>query len=348
MGRSGATMYKLSCCGRALRQKYGCLHRPTLNEVHTYHDLSSTDKSPTSRNPPPRLSRHHLWGGFRKHHGDRVLARKVNHCTTHTPQYEKYLQYLQVRIANIDSSIYLPFAFYCDSFFICHSSFLYYYYSIVHILSTTSHVFLTSRCVVGDATGSLCSSFVYMSVHPRDPDFQTRDSPYGNSLAQPEPLPLFPTQDAPFQSLAQSKKQYLEAPVHAPFRPLSPDSFSNLSIDEYQTLHNESSKHYPSSISSTWRGKVKTFWTRNLGLFYMLLAQIFGTGMNVATRILEVEGNHGKGFHPFQVALPLVSILSHIINLTRCSLREWPSLSSWHRRTCGIPRLLISHSVCQR
>jgi drug/metabolite transporter (DMT)-like permease len=33
----------------------------------------------------------------------------------------------------------------------------------------------------------------------------------------------------------------------------------------------------------------------------MLLAQLFGTAMNVATRLLEVSANHGKGMHPLQI-----------------------------------------------
>jgi drug/metabolite transporter (DMT)-like permease len=33
----------------------------------------------------------------------------------------------------------------------------------------------------------------------------------------------------------------------------------------------------------------------------MLLAQLFGTAMNVATRLLEVSANHGRGMHPLQI-----------------------------------------------
>ena len=35
----------------------------------------------------------------------------------------------------------------------------------------------------------------------------------------------------------------------------------------------------------------------------MLLAQVFGVMMNVTTRLLEIEGNKGKGLHPFQVRI---------------------------------------------
>jgi len=44
-----------------------------------------------------------------------------------------------------------------------------------------------------------------------------------------------------------------------------------------------------------------SLYERNKGVFYVLLAQVFGVLMNVTTRILEVKGNNGQGMHPFQV-----------------------------------------------
>jgi hypothetical protein len=43
----------------------------------------------------------------------------------------------------------------------------------------------------------------------------------------------------------------------------------------------------------TLRGRLQTFWVKNKGLALVLIAQFFGTLMNVTTRILEIEGNHG-------------------------------------------------------
>jgi len=150
-----------------------------------------------------------------------------------------------------------------------------------------------------------------MSLHPRDPDVQYHDeSSHGLRLTGPKPLSLFPKDEASTLGPATAKKQYLEPPFRAPSRPLSPDSF--LSIEEYETLH-ESVKRYPAPTSTTWKGKFNTFLNRNMGMFYMLLAQIFGTGMNVTTRILEIEGNHGKGFHPFQVGQPPILVKSHLV-----------------------------------
>ena len=54
--------------------------------------------------------------------------------------------------------------------------------------------------------------------------------------------------------------------------------------------------------SPTWRDKVVRFWTKNKGLALVCLAQLFGVMMNVTTRLLEMNGKHGPGMHPFEVS----------------------------------------------
>jgi hypothetical protein len=49
----------------------------------------------------------------------------------------------------------------------------------------------------------------------------------------------------------------------------------------------------PAPRPQTWRGRSALFWTRNKGLAYVLFSQLFGTLMNVTTRMLEIEGNDG-------------------------------------------------------
>lgn len=44
----------------------------------------------------------------------------------------------------------------------------------------------------------------------------------------------------------------------------------------------------------TVRGKLQVSWIRNKGLVLVLCAQLFGTLMNVTTRLLEIEGNDGN------------------------------------------------------
>ena len=64
-------------------------------------------------------------------------------------------------------------------------------------------------------------------------------------------------------------------------------------------LHNASVSSR--SPSSTWKGKCQAFWTANKGLALVILSQLFGMMMNVTIRLLEMDGRHGPGMHPFQV-----------------------------------------------
>ncbi|KAK5148974.1 hypothetical protein LTR04_000245 [Oleoguttula sp. CCFEE 6159] len=132
-------------------------------------------------------------------------------------------------------------------------------------------------------------------------------------------------------------QDYLNIPRSGPIRPLSPDTFSNLSLDEYELIRpgRRLSQHsLPGSRQTsrarhgtqTWRGRVEAFWLRNKGLALMLLAQVFGTLMNVTTRLLEIEGNAGKGFHPFQILFVRMSITLVLASL-------W----MWYKKTPHFP-----------
>lgn len=86
-----------------------------------------------------------------------------------------------------------------------------------------------------------------------------------------------------------------------------------------------------SSRPPTWRAKtlkekLKEFWVGNLGLILVLVAQLFGTLMNVTTRMLEIEGNNGKGYHPFQILFARMGITAV------CS-----SLYMWRAKTKDFP-----------
>ena len=109
----------------------------------------------------------------------------------------------------------------------------------------------------------------------------------------------------------------LAGPIR-PIRPLSPDTLSNLSLEDYDAIRlvrRSQSTHEAEPLSQSpavpargIRGWLGRFWVRNKGLGYMLIAQVFGTLMNVTTRILEVEGNKGKGLHPFQILFARMGI----------------------------------------
>ncbi|KAK5110136.1 hypothetical protein LTR62_006270 [Meristemomyces frigidus] len=111
---------------------------------------------------------------------------------------------------------------------------------------------------------------------------------------------------------------FLTAPLTGPIRPLSPDTLSILSADEYEQIHPTVNSPYADNATdhlghaggetANWRIKLHAFYLRNKGLGYMLIAQIFGTLMNVTTRLLEIEGNNGKGMHPFQILFARMGI----------------------------------------
>lgn len=68
------------------------------------------------------------------------------------------------------------------------------------------------------------------------------------------------------------------------------------------------SSRSPHPPPKTLKEKAHAFWTGNLGLLLVLASQFFGTLMNVATRMLEVEGNGGRGYHPFQILFARMGI----------------------------------------
>jgi hypothetical protein len=156
------------------------------------------------------------------------------------------------------------------------------------------------------------------------------------------------TSSIPAKPSAKSDQEQLTVPFTGGIRASSPDTLSNISIDDLNNIRigripdylpvPASRRHASSSPAppKTLKGKAAVFWTRNKGLALVLLAQVFGTLMNVTTRLLEVEGNHGmfvilsvlhgrrlwltcvthcigKGLDPFQVirssfsSLPIIS-----------------------------------------
>lgn len=126
------------------------------------------------------------------------------------------------------------------------------------------------------------------------------------SLLPPASNGIVPTR-TPSPAQYVKAKDHLDIPLLVPSRAPSPGANSTLSTDEWHRLNGSGSK-WLSQKPKSWRLKLRAFWIRNLGLFYMLLAQVFGTIMVVTTRYLEVFGNNGKGFHPFQVLFVRMAI----------------------------------------
>lgn len=96
--------------------------------------------------------------------------------------------------------------------------------------------------------------------------------------------------------------------TRGPIRVPSPNPSPNpslLSIDNSDNIrYGHSPDYIPDQIDSrytlrspipprTLKGRVQALWYRNKGLFLVLISQLFGTLMNITTRLLEMEGNDG-------------------------------------------------------
>lgn len=91
----------------------------------------------------------------------------------------------------------------------------------------------------------------------------------------------------------------------------SPDAMSELSIDDTATYSRRRASLGQTHMPELSRGtptRLRAFWIHNKGIFMIIVSMMFGTFMNVATRLLEVEGNNGKGMHPFQILFARMSI----------------------------------------
>lgn len=110
---------------------------------------------------------------------------------------------------------------------------------------------------------------------------------------------------------AYPPKQHLEIP--SILRVPSPDGFLELSVnqDDIALEQNEEAGlplafAHQKTTSPPARGTLKSwlpaFFVNNKGPLFVALSQLFGALMNVTTRLLEMEGNNGKGMHPFQAS----------------------------------------------
>ncbi|RDL38111.1 Uncharacterized protein BP5553_05544 [Venustampulla echinocandica] len=93
---------------------------------------------------------------------------------------------------------------------------------------------------------------------------------------------------------------------------LDPEEFRRLSIGTASSINSQSrgASPYPASNDARTRPKgfknaCKHFWHRNQGPFLVAFSQFFGALMNVAARLLELEG---EGMHPLQVLFARMSL----------------------------------------
>ncbi|EXJ80009.1 hypothetical protein A1O3_08295 [Capronia epimyces CBS 606.96] len=142
-----------------------------------------------------------------------------------------------------------------------------------------------------------------------------------------DPDPTFAS--SPSSSKAAVTRQphtYLDVPSFRPSRPSRPSldsAYSELSELSFHTTELQSRhplSHGVSDIDGAPTGSVRSrivtslqsFYVTNYGAMLVMLAQLFGAGMNVSTRLLETTGHHGQPMHPFQILFVRQSITASL------------------------------------
>lgn len=126
----------------------------------------------------------------------------------------------------------------------------------------------------------------------------------------------------------------------------SGSDISELSFASTQIDHVENEgliRHVSASLAdfarpSTWREKVGELWFANYGAFLVLVSQLFGCTMNIATRLLETPGQHGPPMHPFQILFARQSIT---VLITTCYALWTKSVPHFPLGPPGRVRLLL-------
>ena len=111
---------------------------------------------------------------------------------------------------------------------------------------------------------------------------------------------------------------FLNVPVHSTFA-RSSDASSDLSLYSADNDNERSAERLLPALRGyrldsrsptpnvSWKAKGLQLWAKNKGLVLVILSQLFGVMMNVTTRLLEMDGKHGPGMHPFQILVARMS-----------------------------------------
>lgn len=182
-----------------------------------------------------------------------------------------------------------------------------------------------------------------------------------------KPLPALPNHEEPrVNAGAVSSKRYaksqvtstsLSVPAARRGRSQSPDTLSLLSADDFSELRRtlsiasavDDGNDWPAVSEKQahpgWRGKVHKSWVRNKGLALVLLAQVFGVGMNIGTRLLEnlgsEAGSSGGGMHPFQILFARMSITT----LLSCIYMWWTKTPDFPFGAKGVRAILVARGL---
>jgi hypothetical protein len=101
----------------------------------------------------------------------------------------------------------------------------------------------------------------------------------------------------------KSDQDTLSVSFSGAIRAPSPDP-SIISIDDLNNVRFGRNPDYvpdsrhaslsPAARPRSFKGRLASFWEANRGLALVMISQVFGTLMNVTTRLLEMEGNYGE------------------------------------------------------
>jgi hypothetical protein len=114
---------------------------------------------------------------------------------------------------------------------------------------------------------------------------------------------------------------------------------------DYVPLNHERNASRSPAPPRTFKDRIQTSWRANKGLALVLIAQLFGTLMNVTTRMLEMEGNDGWAVlctgngHMLTMWQAKATIRSKFCSL-ECQLRLCA-----HHFICGTTRRNTFHSA---
>lgn len=126
------------------------------------------------------------------------------------------------------------------------------------------------------------------------------------------------------------------------FSLLDPEAFRRLSISTISSLgQSRGVSPFPRTVehrSRTWRTALKDFWHRNQGLFLVSISQLFGALMNVATRLLELEGD---GMHPFHILFARMFLTL----IFCCTWMWWAKVPDFPLGAKGIRGLLVARGL---
>jgi hypothetical protein len=123
---------------------------------------------------------------------------------------------------------------------------------------------------------------------------------------------------------------------------LDPEAFRRLSISTISSLGQPRGvSPFPRAVSTepkTWKTASKNFLIRNQGLFLVTISQFFGALMNVATRLLELEG---EGMHPFQILFARMGLTL----IFCCAWMYWKRIPDFPLGAKGIRLLLVARGL---